>query len=306
MMRTLLALVIITTGVLVAVSGTASDEIDNQKMTEIGVQTNVSAADPFARLYEEMGEAATLGAVLTPVHWEQGKQVQYVENGRIELDPLTGKARLSPIGEMLGFRTPPIATGQIPPKGDPHRRYHGETGHTIPYMFLSFYDAHGGPDIFGYPIAEFTIEDHHIVQYFQCVRLDYYPESKQVRLGPLGRTALNRAPILKPTAEPTPDRRSARPELCAFVKYPWFNRTSKQTAYVRATDSKGQGIAGLPVHVVISDHKASLTFQASPTDQGGYSSFSFSGEEFEGIVQVNAIVSWQGKEIKARTSYISW
>lgn len=305
MMRTLLALMIVTVGILVAGVGIAPNELGNRGVMETGVQANVPAADPFTRLYEKMGGAATLGVVLTPVHWEQDKQVQYLENARIELDSFTGKARLSPLGEMLGFRTPPIGAGQIPPKGDPHQRYYAQTGHTIPHIFLAFYDAHGGPATFGYPIAEFTTEDYHIVQYFQCVRLDYSPESKQVRLGPLGRMALNRTSMPKPTVEPTAVWRS-RPEISAFARYPWFERTSKQTIHVRATDSKGQGIAGLPVRVVISDHRASLTLQASPTDQRGYSSCSFLGQEFEGTVQVEVIVSWQGEEIKARTSYISW
>ncbi len=303
MTRILLALLIVLVGVTLAREGAI--QVEPPRVMASEVKASTAAPDPLTRFYEEMGGVAVLGAPLGPEYVEQGKRVRSFENGRIELDPLTGKARLSPLGEMLGYRTPPISKEQIPPAGDPYRRYYAQTGHTVPYVLLAFYDAHGGPTKLGYPIAEFTVEDRHIVQYFQCVRLDYYPESQQVRLGPLGKMALERTPTSLPKANPTPTT-LPKPTLHAFTKQVMASQGSKQTVYVRATDGQGRGIAGLPVRVMVSNHRNSLTIQGPMTDQGGYSSCSFLVEEERGTTWVEVIVTWQGEEIKARTSYIVW
>jgi hypothetical protein len=58
------------------------------------------------------------------------------------------------------------------------------------YAFLDFFDEHGGPALFGYPISEFTLEGDRIVQYFQGFRLDWYPEDRlgtPVRVSAIGR-----------------------------------------------------------------------------------------------------------------------
>ena len=46
-------------------------------------------------------------------------------------------------------------------------RYFPETGHTVSGAFLEFYDMHGGPFIFGYPITEEVYEGGRTVQYFE-------------------------------------------------------------------------------------------------------------------------------------------
>ena len=68
-----------------------------------------------------------------------------------------------------------------------------QTGHHISDRagFLSFWRENGGALIFGYPIAEESVEDGRIVQYFERARFEYHPEylgtAEQVQLALLGR-----------------------------------------------------------------------------------------------------------------------
>lgn len=49
--------------------------------------------------------------------------------------------------------------------------YFSETGHIITYMFLRYFDAHSGVDLFGYPISEMLLENQKVGQYFQRLKL---------------------------------------------------------------------------------------------------------------------------------------
>ena len=53
------------------------------------------------------------------------------------------KVQLSLLGEMLGPSVSRIPTHQIPPPYLKTKRYYSETGHTISYGFLEYFDAHG-------------------------------------------------------------------------------------------------------------------------------------------------------------------
>lgn len=70
------------------------------------------------------------------------------------------------MGDELGFRYDPVAPPALASKV-----YFSETGHIITHMFLSNFDAHGGVDLFGYPISEMLLENQKVVQYFQRLKL---------------------------------------------------------------------------------------------------------------------------------------
>lgn len=65
-------------------------------------------------------------------------------------------------------------------------RYYKETGHNVSGLFLRFYDAHGGKEMFGFPITEVITdtETGRAVQYFEHARLELHahlpPESAVV------------------------------------------------------------------------------------------------------------------------------
>jgi hypothetical protein len=59
----------------------------------------------------------------------------------------------------------------------PTARYFPETGHWVFGDFLSFFDNHGGLDLFGYPRTETMFADGRLVQYFQRARFESWPEN---------------------------------------------------------------------------------------------------------------------------------
>ncbi|MCL5256230.1 MAG: DUF11 domain-containing protein [Chloroflexi bacterium] len=70
------------------------------------------------------------------------------------------------------------------------RWYFAETGHTLAYGFLAYWQRHNGLQLFGYPISEEMMENGRTVQYFERAKLEYWPENKppyNVLVSDLGR-----------------------------------------------------------------------------------------------------------------------
>jgi len=59
-------------------------------------------------------------------------------------------------------------------------RYYERTGHSVGHGFLEYFDAHGGLEVFGYPLTEEQQETiggwTGTVQWFERARLEYHPE----------------------------------------------------------------------------------------------------------------------------------
>ena len=69
-------------------------------------------------------------------------------------------------------------------------RFYPPTGKTLAPEFVSFYDAHGGLPLFGYPLTNAEVEGGFKVQYLERARIEYHPEHRgtpyEVQLGLLG------------------------------------------------------------------------------------------------------------------------
>src|SRR5688572_32235525 len=85
-----------------------------------------------------------------------------------------------------------VAAQPIDPNWSPPRTvYIPETGQTLDRLFLDLWRDWGGHWSFGYPITpEYTLDNGHIVQYFEYTRFEYMPEGDEygnlVRFGFLG------------------------------------------------------------------------------------------------------------------------
>ncbi len=79
------------------------------------------------------------------------------------------------------------ARAQAPERFLVPSRYFAETGHNVGGNFLSFYEASGGPEMFGLPLTEVLEEQRTQVQYFERARLEIRPQQPGVvRVSPLG------------------------------------------------------------------------------------------------------------------------
>jgi hypothetical protein len=135
-----------------------------------------------------------------------GLRVQYFQRARFELhlDAAEGeRVMFTPIGSRV------YTPGQNPALDISNTlagRTYRETAFPVCYAFLDFFEANGGAAQFGYPISGFETYGGRIVQYFERVRFEWYPElgeGQKVRLADLGRTYFDSIPedaaLLAPT-----------------------------------------------------------------------------------------------------------
>jgi hypothetical protein len=171
------------------------------------------------------------------------------------------------LGEELGKRTPAqLASGP----NTFFQRYFSETGHSVIYAFLSFFDRNGGVETFGYPIAEYGAENGkgRIGQYFQRAKLEWYPElapEQRVQLADLGSIHFDLLaeqgkvdPALKkPVAAPgTIGDVPLALKVSATTKYTITARRGNQTLYVYVTDQKDMPVKDAECHSHCATHPA--------------------------------------------------
>jgi hypothetical protein len=87
-------------------------------------------------------------------------------------------------------------------------RYFEETGLNVSGPFLRFYNAHGGPALFGYPLTQPYREDGRLVQVFQRAKMELHeggPGASYVTLAPLGEMLWERDPPIPTDQIPMPD-----------------------------------------------------------------------------------------------------
>jgi hypothetical protein len=149
----------------------------------------------FLQFFNLRGRLEIFGPPISPEMLEDGVHVQYFRNARLEWhpdNPRPYRVQLGLLGELVSVRQTPIAQSQVPPANRLDQRYYPQTGHTVRGGFLSFFDRHGGVDLFGYPIDEMEPADNNtVVQWFQRARLELHPDNSggQIVLAPLGQQA---------------------------------------------------------------------------------------------------------------------
>lgn len=163
-------------------------------------ETGHNVGYAFRRFFEAHGGVDTFGYPRTEEFDEDGRRVQYFQHARFEYYPEQAgterEVQLAPLGALVTQSQRPFPTGE-PFESGPDRRFFPETGHGVHFALLKFFEAHGGVEMFGYPISgELQEADHYrsgrvrTVQYFERARLEYYPEHagtpQAVQLGALG------------------------------------------------------------------------------------------------------------------------
>ncbi len=128
--------------------------------------------DPqFAAFYDGNSGTRLLGSPLTESYQDGGHLVQVFERGRLELDPSTHKAILSPLGQLFTAgrpADPPAA----PPADGLGTLYDATTGHSVGVPFAGAWYAAGGASGLGRPISEMSSVSGRSVQYFEWARLE--------------------------------------------------------------------------------------------------------------------------------------
>jgi hypothetical protein len=156
-------------------------------------QTDLRVDPLFEAFYTKYGGEQLFGRPISPLLTLEDKQVQWFEYMRLEhLPPDT--IRPGALGvEYTADREFPRQTFFRDRDG---LRFFPQTSHGLGGKFLQYWEAHGGLEMFGYPISDELIEilprteRYYTVQYFEHARFEWHPEASddgEVRLGALGR-----------------------------------------------------------------------------------------------------------------------
>ena len=301
-------------------------------------QTGHFVRDEFLVYFNTYGGERVFGYPMTENFYDRydaGCRVQYFSKARMDLVPGTfgpPRIRLAPLGELLGFRSPPISAGDIPPSDDANRRYYPQTGHTLGYAFKTFFDFNGGLEVFGYPITEFVMENGRIVQYFQRGKMEWHPEKpneERVQLGNLGEayfravglnpTLLTRVPPGQPTALsvtpqpyatfwPLPNRQVVQMAVYTSLRSAIVGTRGQQTVSAYVADQDGQPIIGATVTCVVHyPHEDSvLAMPVTDTNGRSYLTFKLANPPPGYIVFVEVTATYGEARAGGRAAFLTW
>ena len=293
-----------------------------QESVQYFPETGHIVRNEFLDFFNQRGGLKILGYPITEEFLYNGRLVQYFQQGRLDLypeNPPPTRVQLGPLSEELGKRTPPVS--QTVPDSFV-QRYFPETGHTVAYAFLSFFNNNGGLDTFGYPISEYGSESAggRIVQYFQRAKMEWYPElaaSQRVQLADLGTIHFDLLasqgkldPALKSPVSPPAAQRTSPLSLKvnATTKYAITSRRSPQTVFVFVTDQKNMPVKGANVTFTMRTALGSKSVTLLPTDATGFTTYKFDiGNLFPGqTVFVEVRADADGVKGNDQTSFFTW
>jgi len=300
-------------------------------------QTGHFVRDEFLVYFNTYGGERVFGYPITENFYDRydaGYRVQYFQKARMDWVPgVFGAARirLAPLGEFLGFRSPPIPAGDIPPSDDANRRYYPQTGHTLGYAFKTFFDFNGGLEVFGYPITELMMENDRIVQYFQRAKMEWHPEKSneaRVQLGNLGETYFRAAglnqtllspvpPGLTPqsvtpqplsTYWPLPIRQVVQMAVYTSLRSAIVGARGQQTVSAYVADQDGQPISGAAVTCVVHyPHEDSvLAMPVTDTNGRSYLTFKLANPPPGYIVFVEVTATYGEARAGGRAAFLTW
>jgi hypothetical protein len=344
MLPRLLVCILIIAALLVPTAGQAQ-EPDIRTFGDSGY----AVRGDFLQFFNLRGRLEVFGPPISAEMFEDGVRVQYFRNVRLEWhpeNPRPYRVQLGLLGELVGVRQPPIAQSQLPPANRLDERYYAQTGHTVKGGFLSFFDQHGGIDLFGYPIGEMEPADNNrVIQSFQRARLELHPDNSggQIVLAPLGDQAFKKkhpdivaslvaagtgvlgTPPPPQTIRPqmslsqTTDASSnlivlpSRPtsvQVSASLKnsITGGGDASTQRAFVYVTDDQNNPLPNAEVTLSVEYPFGQQDFQMPLTDPSGLTSLSFEVGRIEAglTVVVKAQASYSGQAAVTETSFLSW
>lgn len=271
-------------------------------------ETGHTVAGPFYTFFKARGGLDIFGYPRTDAFPEGKLTVQYFQRAKMELHPENRepyKVQLALLGDLLDRGMPPISAAEIPSPKDPYRRYYKGTGHTISYAFLTYFDANGGLDTFGYPISELVIVNGFVTQYFQRARVEWHPElGGIVLLGLLGDEYIDKFKVpaiaLERTKPPT-----IYVIVQASVKYSMTGVGGWQTVYVYVRDADNKPIGGAEVAFTLRYKGQTADYTCPPTDAASFTMKRFSiNRAWRGSpVTVEVTATYQGQSGKAQTRF---
>jgi len=239
----------------------------------------------FLRLYNSTPDPLLIyGYPITDEDTVQGPQVQ-----------------IAPLGEYLHETGAPLA--DIPREGPTCRMF--QTGFSVCYAFLQFYDANNGSQFFGNPISDVEVIDGRYMQYFQNSRMEWWPDKpsgQRVVLTDVGRLYFDRVvgnpDLLKSDPPANIAGNLIKPITRVFVLRSLVGAGESQTVFVVAQDQYLRPLEGAQVGVTLSFPDGNTEFyRLTETNEFGISQFTFTVADLptRSVINVEAEISLRGE-----------
>jgi len=290
---------------------------------EYFAETGHIVCDQFLEFFRTRGGAEIFGYPITVAFTENDRLVQYFQRVRMEYHPELlprYRVQLGLLGTELApaDRKAPIKASEIPKSNDPDRRYFSQTGHTVQYSFLRFFNRKGGVDLFGYPVTEFYAENDRVIQYFQRALMEWDPNRDAIVLHNLGEYWIDQHRELQPRKDPrgfAPGPSSSVPtpvvsalHATASVRNAFSGQKDEQTVWVYVNDQSGQPVEGAEVTLTALMFPGGFPISIDPTDKMGHTETDFKLADLTPgqLVILEARVRYGQLTTKARTFFLVW
>ncbi len=293
------------------------------KQAEYFPETGHVVCDQFLAFFRARGGAEIFGYPITVEFMENDRLVQYFQRVRMEYHPELSPSYQVQLG-LLGTELAPadrkarIKASEIPKSNDPDRRYFPQTGHTVQYSFLRFFNTKGGVDLFGYPVTEFYAENDRVIQYFQRALMEWDPNRDAIVLHNLGEYWIDQHRELQqrkeaPGLAPGPSSSVPTPVVSALhatasVRNAFTGQEDEQTVWVYVNDQSGQPVEGAAVTLTALLVPGGFSIPISPTDKMGHTETNFALPNLAPgrLVILEARVHYGGLTTKARAFFLVW
>jgi hypothetical protein len=245
-----------------------------------------------------------------------GRVIQYFQRARFEYYPereVGQRVQIAALGEYVYQRVGNSGTlDAATPIGC---RYYAETGFSICYTFLEFFDKNGGETVFGKPKSSFVFYNGRIVQYFERARFEWYPEypeGSRVVLAELGRIYFDLVPEDPTLLQPVKPDNYIGDVITLYARaFTWKAVTrldDQQSVYVVVQDQTLAPVQGATAIVTIYWPNGGNQSLADTTNTFGIVTVPFrvQGQPHGSLVTIQVEVLYQGKSSKTVTSFRVW
>ncbi|MDP3449040.1 MAG: hypothetical protein Q8R87_00550 [Anaerolineaceae bacterium] len=245
---------------------------------------------------------------------QTNQRVQYFQRARFDLvdTPEGPMVQIAPLGKLLHAEGAELA--DIPREGPTCRSFN--TGFTVCYAFLQFYDSYNGSTWFGLPISEVEVVDGHYVQYFENIRMEWWPDKpngERVVISDLGRIYFDKEvrnpELLKSSQTASIASTLINPVVNVFALNSLVGAGEPQTIFVIVQNQNLLPVVNAQVGVTLYYPDGSKQFyRLAETNEFGISQFSFQVDQLEVRTVVNAIaeINVRGESASGKTWFRIW
>lgn len=241
-------------------------------------------------------------------------RVQYFQKARFDLvdTPEGPQVQLASLGQFLHESGNPLA--DIPNDGPTCRAF--ESGYSVCYAFLQFYDSYNGDHMFGLPLSDVEVIDGRYVQYFDYARMEWWPDQpagQRVLLTDLGRIYFDKVVANPDLLKASPPANIAgnllNPQVRVFTLKSLIGAGEQQTVYVVIQDQYLRAIEGAQVSVKLTFPNGTTEFYRLPeSNEYGISQFTFKTADVpvNSVVSITAEISIKGESSSGRSWFRMW